>query len=49
MRPVMKFYHEHLQFVHLPVVGTDQKNSTDTSGEVRTHALKEDQNLSLAP
>jgi hypothetical protein len=27
----------------------DQKSSTDTSGEVRTHALKEDQNLSLAP
>jgi hypothetical protein len=49
MRPVMKFYPEHLPFDHLPVVGRDQKSSTDTSGEVRTHALKEDQNLSLAP
>jgi hypothetical protein len=49
MRPVMTNYHVHILFDHLPVVGRDQKISTDTSGEVRTHALKEDQNLSLAP
>jgi hypothetical protein len=49
MRPVMKVQSERLQLGHLPIVDRDQKNSTDTSGEVRTHALKEDQNLSLAP
>jgi hypothetical protein len=49
MRPVMTFTTEHLQSDHLPVVGRDQKKTTYTSGEVRTHALKEDQNLSLAP
>jgi hypothetical protein len=49
MRPVIEHEQGRRELDFEEHHSTGQKKTSSTSGEVRTHALKEDQNLSLAP